>query len=573
MHGKGSYTWGDGAVYEGEWCNDMRHGRGVMYGIDGSVFSGNWWEDEMHGCGTPICTTIFDVSSKLGVFFTGKSTHEAFTQLRFKQLRVLTKKQLSTKFDHAVKIWLKFVADRVESDILQGSRPSLANGWRKSKVRGSLKEESKEENHGNENQWHHHHYHHIKNMLMDVGETLFETPTRSTEDMEEELLHLYAYYKQGTAGPADWRPDGYRSMNEDAVKKLMKWQDLLEMPKNIAMKKFIANVAAIDSNFAISLDAYTKKKAAKFFEREKESKALSAAIEKRTKMYWSNASYQEEEVENTIEGESDGKLPQDNAENVGESSPGTTLPIILYSLIKDRIMTYLRSQHKVVHDYNGSTGEEILTWYISTHAGDLEDLRQHSDPETLVKKVIKHMCQNEGVLIEVRDAYAQSTNAGVNEFMQSYKGRYENRVFKLNPSLLDTQQGSQMAPSFSTMFFGDVTSPEEEADGDGVEDSAEAAAGQLQETKEVEEAVVAKVEEEEEEEDEEAVVEGDEEQEEEVVSESSFKSQESKMSKALSSMASFFTGTKVETNLNDDGAGLDTIEEGEEENSNSTSSG
>ena len=45
------------------------------------------------------------------------------------------------------------------------------------------------------------------------------------------------------------------------------------------------------------------------------------------------------------------------------------------------------------------------------------------------------------------------------------------------------------------------------------------------------------------------------------------------MSKALYSMASFFTGTKVETNLNDDGAGLDTIEEGEEEDSNSTSSG
>ena len=563
MNGKGTYTWGDGAVYEGEWYNDMRHGRGVMYGIDGSVFSGDWFEDEMLGCGTPMCTTIFDCTTAVTDFVFGKHTNKVFHQLRLKQMRVLTEKQLSKQFDNAVKLWLKIVADRVENDIEEGRRPIRASRSRRSTRRSSRAMDSKN---GNDQSPPHHHFHHINNMLMSTTEGCCDGPTKSAEDMEKDLLQFYAYYKQATVGPAEWRPDGYRALSEDAKKKLMKWQDLMEMPRKVAMKKFIADIASMNEEFALSLDAYTAKKAAKFFEREREHKALSSAIQRRTNLYWNTSS--REYVDDIEKDETDGYMSNKDGVSSIRSDSASSLPTIVYSLIKDRFISYLKTQSSTP-DYQGTRGEELIDWYLSEHAGDIEDLKELGDPKMALKKVLKHMREKEGVVIE-----ANKLSSGTR--------RYENRIFKLSPSLLENQR-PQIFPSLSTMIFGHAESPEEDADqgeeaseSDGLGD-ASVAESNVHEAQRVEEIDLNEVQEAEESDAEsaDATEVNDAEEDEDGGSEGSqnasenpsLSRQSSKMSKALSSMASFFMGdtNENETSNITNNAGLTTIEEGEED--------
>ena len=42
MHGKGTYVWGDGRSYEGEYFEDRKHGFGIYKWSDGRVYEGDW---------------------------------------------------------------------------------------------------------------------------------------------------------------------------------------------------------------------------------------------------------------------------------------------------------------------------------------------------------------------------------------------------------------------------------------------------------------------------------------------------------------------------------------------------
>ena len=45
MDGKGSYKWGDGGKYEGQWKNGYMHGRGVFSYPDGIIYEGSYVDD------------------------------------------------------------------------------------------------------------------------------------------------------------------------------------------------------------------------------------------------------------------------------------------------------------------------------------------------------------------------------------------------------------------------------------------------------------------------------------------------------------------------------------------------
>ena len=52
MNGVGTYTYGDGSRYVGEFKDDKRHGRGVFSYFSGDRYDGEWVEDKRHGQGT-----------------------------------------------------------------------------------------------------------------------------------------------------------------------------------------------------------------------------------------------------------------------------------------------------------------------------------------------------------------------------------------------------------------------------------------------------------------------------------------------------------------------------------------
>jgi len=48
---KGTYTWPNGRVYNGEWNNIFRHGKGSYWWPDGRTYVGDWRNDKRHGAG------------------------------------------------------------------------------------------------------------------------------------------------------------------------------------------------------------------------------------------------------------------------------------------------------------------------------------------------------------------------------------------------------------------------------------------------------------------------------------------------------------------------------------------
>ena len=52
MHGKGTYTYANGNLYEGDFVEDKVHGKGTFTYANGNVYEGDWVEDNMHGKGT-----------------------------------------------------------------------------------------------------------------------------------------------------------------------------------------------------------------------------------------------------------------------------------------------------------------------------------------------------------------------------------------------------------------------------------------------------------------------------------------------------------------------------------------
>ena len=80
--GKGTMTWSDGSVFEGEWRLDMRH-HGSMRMIDSSVYEGPFENDRYHGRGKimikqsskgPKGIPVFKVFE--GIFINGKTPSE-----------------------------------------------------------------------------------------------------------------------------------------------------------------------------------------------------------------------------------------------------------------------------------------------------------------------------------------------------------------------------------------------------------------------------------------------------------------------------------------------------------------
>ena len=50
-HGRGSYRFGDGGVYEGEWRHNLQEGHGAMRYASGSAYEGEWWQGMQEGRG------------------------------------------------------------------------------------------------------------------------------------------------------------------------------------------------------------------------------------------------------------------------------------------------------------------------------------------------------------------------------------------------------------------------------------------------------------------------------------------------------------------------------------------
>ena len=50
--GRGTFTWANGAVYEGEWKNNKREGKGTYKWSNGDVYEGDWKDNRPNGQGT-----------------------------------------------------------------------------------------------------------------------------------------------------------------------------------------------------------------------------------------------------------------------------------------------------------------------------------------------------------------------------------------------------------------------------------------------------------------------------------------------------------------------------------------
>ncbi len=50
-HGRGMFTWKNGAQYDGEWVDDKRNGKGVYTLADGGKYDGEWMDDKFNGTG------------------------------------------------------------------------------------------------------------------------------------------------------------------------------------------------------------------------------------------------------------------------------------------------------------------------------------------------------------------------------------------------------------------------------------------------------------------------------------------------------------------------------------------
>ena len=51
QHGYAKMTWANGDVYEGNWKDDVKHGYGKYYWSSGNIYDGNWKDGDQHGYG------------------------------------------------------------------------------------------------------------------------------------------------------------------------------------------------------------------------------------------------------------------------------------------------------------------------------------------------------------------------------------------------------------------------------------------------------------------------------------------------------------------------------------------
>jgi len=68
MNGKGTYTWRDGRVYEGDYVMDKKHGHGKYRWADGRIYDGPWVNGKQHGEGKYILSTGIE---RIGIWVDG----------------------------------------------------------------------------------------------------------------------------------------------------------------------------------------------------------------------------------------------------------------------------------------------------------------------------------------------------------------------------------------------------------------------------------------------------------------------------------------------------------------------
>ena len=121
-NGYGKYIYADGAVYEGEFKNNMAHGKGKMTDADGETYEGEFKEGERHGRGKCVLPdgTVQDGYFENGEFAgAAESAYEVDEEMdispevleQFKQSEAVPTSQPAAK-DTNKEIWDMFVKMR-----------------------------------------------------------------------------------------------------------------------------------------------------------------------------------------------------------------------------------------------------------------------------------------------------------------------------------------------------------------------------------------------------------------------------------------------------------------------------
>ena len=75
MAGFGSYKWGDGRIFMGQYVNDKKEGHGIYLWADGRAYNGEWLEGKQHGNGYYVVidsTQVDNLKIKKGSWIQGK---------------------------------------------------------------------------------------------------------------------------------------------------------------------------------------------------------------------------------------------------------------------------------------------------------------------------------------------------------------------------------------------------------------------------------------------------------------------------------------------------------------------
>ena len=64
MHGHGTYKWGDGRLFVGEYRDDKKNGNGFYLWADGRAYNGEWQNGKQHGNGFYIVLDKGDTSNQ-----------------------------------------------------------------------------------------------------------------------------------------------------------------------------------------------------------------------------------------------------------------------------------------------------------------------------------------------------------------------------------------------------------------------------------------------------------------------------------------------------------------------------
>ena len=100
-HGKGTYYFADGSIYEGDWVNDELTGKGAMIEEDGSRYIGDVVNGKPHGKGTSYSITGTSMMIIEGEWRDGKPQIEE-AKIEFKNAEIINGEKKYPNGDHYV---------------------------------------------------------------------------------------------------------------------------------------------------------------------------------------------------------------------------------------------------------------------------------------------------------------------------------------------------------------------------------------------------------------------------------------------------------------------------------------